>query len=197
MALASGVPTAKAAAPPLALRWSEDATRDFYDRAQRLRWLHQLGDWTDATGRQQGRVAFAELWTSRGPSGRLYSLDVTALVRQHGADIMFVAASGALRVYAREALVGPPTLRVVRGGQAILMAATADTWLTPNNGSPLGSEPTVWIIYTALFRFPQAADPSIESATLFLTAARPHGPGRFLVMRPTPLNPAPDPPRRR
>ncbi len=193
LALAAGPPE-----PALAQqvqRWSEDATRDFYDRAARLRWIHQLGDWTDATGRPQGRQGFAVLSTGPGPPGRLHAIDVTELVRRHGADFLLVAASGALRVYAREALVEPPLLRVDRGGQAIILAAQADTWLSPHTGRSLGAEPLLWIIYTALMRFPQPADPTIERATLFLTAATRHGPTRILVMRPAPVNPVPDPPR--
>lgn len=198
MALAAGVPSATA--QPLALRWSEDATRDFYDRAMRRRWLHQLGDWTDAQGRPQGAVPFAQRHFPALAPGMRVAIDVTAPVRDFGADFLLLVRGGALRVYTRESVVAPPMLVVEQAGASRLLAAEADTWLAPSTNRPMGAEPTLLIQWSALLRFPQPADRSIDRATLYLTVVKPYGAPTVLVMRPTPFNPVSDaspPPRRR
>ena len=58
------------------------ATRDFYNRAAALPWIHFMGDWWDANGKAQGEAAFATAEVVDDDRTRPIAWEVTKLVRQ-------------------------------------------------------------------------------------------------------------------
>lgn len=56
-------------------------TRDFYNRAAGLAWTNIMGDWTDATGADQGTAPFATVGVSDNNTPEWYSWDVLSLVQ--------------------------------------------------------------------------------------------------------------------
>ena len=61
---------------------SDGATRDYYNRAGRLRWTHRLGDWRDAENAPQGKVPYATASVMDDDTGKFVEWDVTSLARE-------------------------------------------------------------------------------------------------------------------
>ena len=63
---------------------SDGATRDYYNRAGLLRWVHRLGDWRDVENTPQGKVPYATASVKDDDTGKFVEWDVTSLVRGWG-----------------------------------------------------------------------------------------------------------------
>lgn len=183
--IASGPGVTRAASPV----WSEDATRMDHDGTLHLAWANSLGDWVDASGRAMGADAFASGQLPSVSSPTPIQIDVTRLVRAHGADFRVNSVDGFATLASREAQSGQPELRVTRNGETRTLAASADTTMDATTYRPLGALPYLNTHYGALVRFDQRADPGISRAVLTLTALKTFGTTpRLLLFRPTVLS---------
>jgi hypothetical protein len=55
------------------------ATRDYYDRENKLAWENLMGDWFDANMSHQGYQQFSQLYIPKSPIGQLHTTDITSL----------------------------------------------------------------------------------------------------------------------
>lgn len=170
-------------------RWREDASRLDYDSTLHLHWANSMGDWLDADGKPMGAKPFGAADAPGGNKPVKVEIDVTGLVRAHGADFRVNTVGGFSKLASRESPGGDgPVLLVTRGGRTTTLKASADTYMDVSTYRPIGDRPTMLTHYGALIRFDQAADPAITRAVLELTSLNRFGrPQRFLVFRPTVL----------
>ena len=177
-----------AAAPADAPIWREDATRIDRDHTLHLAWANANGDWTDADGAPMGSKPWAAGEAPRGGTITV-KIDVTRLVRAHGADFRLNSVGGTATFTTREGGEGAPKLSVTRGGTTRVLDAAADTTMDVSTFKPLGDRPIMSTRYGALVRFDQGADPAIDKAVLILSSPkRFFGDARILVFRPAILN---------
>jgi hypothetical protein len=164
--------------------WDEDASLQFRSAAARTPWANRLGDWVDAAGAPLGAKPFAIGQVAQVDQPTKVRIDVTALVREHGADLR-INALGGLPVFAtRESGANAPTLTVTGPGGTRTLTATADTEMNPSTQRPLGTEATMNAHWGVLIRFAQGPDPQISRAMLTLTAIKVfHDSARLLVFR--------------
>lgn len=169
--------------------WREDATRMLRDSTLNLPWANSLGDWVDAKGTPMGAVPFASTEVAKGGPPVAVEIDVTALVRAHGADFRINTVGGFAKLASREATEGQPELRVTRGGRTTILKASADTEMNTTTYKALGDRPTLLTQYGVYMHFDQPADPGISRALLVLNAIKRFGgASRFLVFRPAALS---------
>lgn len=147
--------------------WIEDATKEYYNAPLRLAWRYPLGDWIDAAGTEQGTKPFA---TANLTAAGVLDLDVTALVRAHGANFRVVGRTA--DVASREAATGQPVLLVTKGGTTRTLQATADVMMDPSTTRTLGASPNLKLRNGFLMAFDQPADGAIERAILRLTVMK-------------------------
>ncbi len=170
--------------------WREDATRIYRDHTLHLAWGNSLGDWLDAEGKPMGAKPFASVVAPRPGPPATIEIDVTRLVREHGADFRINTVDGFAKLASREATEGQPELRVTKRGRTTKLSASADTEMSVSTLKPIGDRPALSTRYGALMRFDQPADAAIERAVLVLTALKRFGGApRLLVFR-TALVPA-------
>ena len=148
-------------------RWTEDATARFYNGALRLAWERPLGDWIDAAGVRHGRRPFA---AARLRGEGTHDLDVTELVRAHGADFLVIGRLA--DIASREALHGRPLLIVTRPSGTLAYEAMADVGMDASTRASRGAAPSHKLASGFLIAFGQPADPSIERAVLRLTVTK-------------------------
>jgi len=55
------------------------ATRDYYDRKNKLAWNNFMGDWVDAEMSHQGSQPFSQLYIPQSLRGEIHTADITAL----------------------------------------------------------------------------------------------------------------------
>lgn len=186
--LAAAEPVASAARGAPEGIWSEDATRDFRHSAAGVRWGNPMGDWLDMDGKPLGSRPFATATATKGRDEVTVRLDVTDLVRAHGADFRINSIGGFANVSSREAATGRPQLLVTRGGTTQTLEAVADTEVNPYTSRPIGDRPLLSSRFGFLMRFDQSADPAVSRAVLVLTSPKRYGETRFLVFRPAALS---------
>jgi len=166
--------------------WSEDATRDYYNGALALPWKRTGGDWRDSTGAAQGSAPFARADLADSDAEQTIRIDVTALVRAHGADFVIRRAGGQnASIVSREGGAKGPKLIVTGRGETRTLAAVADTSIDPSTYRPLGDRPVLETRGTILIRFAQPPNPGIARAELVLTATgKQYGAQTLEVFRP-------------
>ncbi|HEV2746680.1 MAG TPA: hypothetical protein VGW34_05205 [Allosphingosinicella sp.] len=153
--------------PDPATTWVEQATAHYYNAPLRLAWQRPQGDWVDAAGERHGSRPFAAARLDREGA---HDIDVTDLVRGHGADFLIVGRLA--DVASREAPAGRPLLIVERGGQALGYEALADVGLDPTSHASRPAAPSLKLADGLLVRFAQPADPGIRRAVLRLTVTK-------------------------
>jgi len=171
--------------------WREDATRMLRDGKLNLPWANSLGDWVDAKGTPMGAAPFGAAQTEVDKTGKpiAVEIDVTALVRAHGADFRINTVGGLASIASRESPEGQPELHVSRAGHTITLKASADTEMNTTTVRPLGDLPAMGTRYGIYMRFDQPADASITRAVLVLRAIKRYQTApKFLVFRPAALS---------
>lgn len=166
--------------------WTEDATRDLYNGALSLPWKRGGGDWRDADGKPQGETPFAAAEIADSDSAQTLRIDVTDLVRVHGADFVLRRQGGqSASLVSREGGADGPKLIVTGRGETVTLAAAADTTLDPSTYRAQGDRPTLETKGTILIRFAQRPHPGIAKAVLVLrTTGKQYGAQRLEVFRP-------------
>lgn len=191
-ALAAGC--APSAGPADAQVWQENATRLMRDFDKDLAWGNPMGDWVDRDGKPLGASAFgrSDPVTAKAKDIVKIEIDVTDLVRRHGADFRINSVGGFAVLNSREAAEGQPRLEVTSGAGKRSLAAVADTELNVSTQKPLGDRELLTTRYGVLMRFDQPADPAITRATLVVTSFKRYGkkPTQLLVFRPVALDKA-------
>lgn len=157
--------TAQAADP--ARSWTEDATAFYYNAALRLAWERPLGDWVDAEGRRHGEKPYAAARLVREGA---HQIDVTDLVRAHGADFRIIGRLA--DVASRETGAGGPVLIVSRASGRTAIGAAADVAMDSTTHSSRGGQPSHALAQGFFLRFDQPADASIEKAVLQLNVTK-------------------------
>lgn len=134
----------------------DGATCDYYNAGARLAWKHRLGDWHDASGREQGTRPYAQARVSSTDEGRVVRFDVKGLVqswldsrlRNDGLLITGVPGGpdGTAQFHSREAAdpgMRPRLAVTLAGGVARRIEAVADTTLDCSTYTSLGSRPVL------------------------------------------------------
>lgn len=169
-------------APPAAPLWTESATRDFRDGALRLAWKRPGGDWVDAAGAVQGDRAFAS--ADLAPGQRRLDLDVTALVRVHGGDVVLRRLGGAGSTFvSREGGPDAPVLSVTKRGDSFTLRPVADVALDRSTYRSLGEAPTLGTAGPVYLRFNVQPHPGITRAVLTLTSTAQYGAQKIAAFR--------------
>lgn len=186
VALLALVASAPARAAPV---WSENATKVYRDSELNLPWANVLGDWTDAKGRPMGATPFAQATAAQGREPLTVAIDVTGMVREHGADFRINGVGGIAVLASRRAPDGAPALRVTTAAGTRTLAAAAMTELNINSFKALSDRPTMRTNYGVLVRFDQPADARVTRAVLVLTAIkRQKGDVQLKLFRPAALD---------
>ncbi len=184
--LLAGVAALAGGAEPV---WREDATRLYRDNTLHLPWANSLGDWVDADGKPMGAKPFATANAPKVNGPTVVDIDVTQLVRAHGADFRINSVGGIVKLASRKAPDGGPELLVTRGGETRTLKASADTTMDITTFNSLGAQPILLTRYGVLVRFDQPADQTITRAALRLTALHTYGRvPRLVVFRPVVLS---------
>lgn len=174
------------------------ATRDYYNRAGRLKWQNYMGDWRDAKGKAQGGVAFATEKITNDNTGQFVEWDVTPLVQQwqqgnwpnQGFFLRTVDGSN-VSFSSRDAQQpeGRPQLVIVGKEKTARLAPAADTSLNPSTYKSQGQGETLRVSQDpnhALLRFDLAEGKKlgeISQATLRLFVSRVYKGGAVGVFR--------------
>ena len=172
-------------------RWNDSAggaTKTYYDRAARLPWDRQLGDWRDATDTPWGSTAFASAPVSARSEKQTVSLDVTGLVNHWlRSDLpnegFYVILDGPniLNVNGRKAAVAAPQLTLQQNGGTRTLTVAMDTFLDNSTGKSLGQRPTLKVSARnpALIWFDlnELTDTPVQRATLRLYVSKVYGHG--------------------
>ncbi|MEK7356286.1 MAG: hypothetical protein AAB250_07540 [Bdellovibrionota bacterium] len=170
--------------------WTEEATRTHYDLALGLRWQHNLGDWLDANGEEQGSVPFASVTLVDDDTEKVIDINVTTFVSRYGADFMFNRSLGSSYTFHSREAADPskrPQLIVEKSASVFTYDPAADTSLDNSSLASRGCEPTLNTADGFLVRFDFIPDAQVTRVTLRLHATTMQYGGQFLELyRPNP-----------
>ncbi len=145
---------------------ADGATRDYYNRAARLKWKNYMGDWADRNNKAQGAAAYGVFTLEDNDTAGFISFDVTNLVKEwikgrvqnQGMLLRGIEGKGSFRFRSRE--YGDPAKRprllITTGKKVITLPPAADTYLEPSTYRSLGDAETLKITMgssTTLLRF--------------------------------------------
>lgn len=159
---------APAPAPQFAT-WSEDATRDYFNRQLKYRWVKALGDYENKP--------IAHLRIAETKDRQILHIPV------YGRDFLLIGRPGAVvRFHSRESpdVAARPVLKI---GNRIY-AATRDTVLDSSTSKPQGHLPLLHSGGNILIAFDDA--PENKTGELILTSDQQNGREDIYIYRPTP-----------
>jgi len=124
----------------------DGATRDFYNRAARLPFANQLGDWTDANDIEQGDAPFATTAVADDNTTGWQTWDVTALVQGWvtstwpNKGLLIRSAPGPFEFASKEHAQANerPELVVQTASSSVSLTAAADTYLNSSTYQGFG-----------------------------------------------------------
>ena len=170
------------------------ASRDYYNRAARLRWANFMGDWADATDQPQGDTPFSTALVSGVNSW--ISWDVTNLVElwrtgtfsNQGFFLRNIAGNLSLNIRSKEFsdTSFAPQLEIIQNGESTILPLIADTYLDETTFASLGDSQRLRIsgARPTLVRFDLGGleeGTPVESATLKLYAYESSGSGTATI----------------
>lgn len=128
---------------------NDGATRDFYNRAARLPWSQQLGDWRDSQDALHGSSPYSTTNVADTDTPRTIEWDATALVQQwldgslqNEGFFLHVTSGGGPIVFSSREHGTPsqhPELEVVTGSGTHSVAAEADTYMESSTYQDMGN----------------------------------------------------------
>lgn len=169
----------------------DGATRDYFNRGAQLRWTHFMGDWVDASGKQQGNKAYADAVILDTDTIQLIQWDVSSLVHMwhtgqalNQGFLLRLYKKGGPTVFASRENSVPahrPKLILKTASKTYTLSPVADTYIARSTYQSQGHKTTIRASKNnqhILIRFDLRSIPStarIQSAFLQLTTTQQYG----------------------